>query len=75
MVQEALRQFEEPTLFSCAGSAGALPLASLQVPHPYSLLLFSVGLEPHVTPLSGLPRPAAHWDRLEVPKCHLRSVQ
>lgn len=29
VVQEALRLFEEPTLSSCAGSAGAPPLARL----------------------------------------------
>ena len=29
VVQEALRLFEEPTLSSCAGSAGAPPLAWL----------------------------------------------
>lgn len=44
VIQEALRQLEEPTLISCAGSAGTLP--SLQVLNP-------VGIKSHVTLNSG----------------------
>lgn len=44
VIQEALRQLEEPTLISCAGSAGTLP--GLQVLNP-------VGIKSHVTLNSG----------------------
>lgn len=40
VIQEALRQLEEPTLISCAGSAGTLP--SLQLLNP-------VGIKSRVT--------------------------
>lgn len=62
VIQEALRQFEEPTLISCAGSAGTL-LPGLQVPNPYSLML-PVGIKPHGTLSSGVLSPAACQNHL-----------
>lgn len=50
VIQEALRQLEEPTLISCAGSAGTLP--SLQAPRP-------VDITSHGTLNSGVLSPAA----------------
>lgn len=50
VVQEALRLFEEPTLSSCAGSAGAPPLAWLRVSSPLPLRTDPrVGVELRVT--------------------------
>lgn len=48
VIQEALRQLEEPALISCAGSAGTVP--QLQVTNP-------VGIKSHVAVNSG-PQPS-----------------
>lgn len=50
VIQEALRQLEEPALISCPGSAGTLP--GLQVPNP-------VDIKSHVTLNLAVLSPAA----------------
>lgn len=61
VIQEALRQLEEPTLISCAGSAGTLlrltGAKSLQVDATYCI-------KSHVTLHSGALRLAAYQNRL-----------
>lgn len=73
VIQEALRQLEEPTLISCAGSAGTL-LSSLQVPNPYSLML-PLGIEPHGTLSSEVLSPAACQNHLGHLGPTVRSVE
>lgn len=44
------------------------PLPGLQVPDPYSPVLFGVGLESRETLISGVPSPAACQDHLGMPR-------